>query len=217
MPDVPFRNGPFRYPAVPNASTKFSPMAERPGEHVGVEECKSLRPPNVSTTSASITRLALGSLDFNTRVPDTGTATPSKRRLTESQRLAHLAKKTARYAQKTEGQRLNDAHRLRARRARQQQQANVNAATEATLQAQLEETTRRAGNYSAVVRCTELLNRRTRRMPVRVLAIKSTVYTLNCLRHTHHLVCATLLYRLYTATLATAAGKRTTSNTGFCA
>ena len=87
MPDVPFRNGPKRYPAVTNASTKFSPMAERPREHVEVEEFKSFTPPNVPTTSASTTRLALGSLDFNTRVPDTGTATPSRRRLTESQRL----------------------------------------------------------------------------------------------------------------------------------
>ena len=87
-------------------------------------------------------------------VPDTGTATPSRRRLTESQRSVNLAKKRARYAQRTEGQRLHDAHERRTRRARQQQQANANAATEATLQAQLEETTRRAGNYSAVVRCT---------------------------------------------------------------
>ena len=28
VPNVPFRNGPKRYPAVPNASTKYSPMAE---------------------------------------------------------------------------------------------------------------------------------------------------------------------------------------------
>ena len=145
-------------------------MAERPGEHVGVEECKNFTPPDVPTTSASTTCLALGSLDSNTRVPDTGTATPSRRRLTESQRLAHLAKKKARYAQRTEGQRLHDAHRLRTRRARQQQQANVNAATEATLQAQHEETTRRAGK----LRCTKLLNRGIRRMSVRVLGTKST-------------------------------------------
>ena len=81
-------------------------------------------------------------------------------------------KKRARYAQRTEGQRLHDAHLLRTRRARQQQQANVNAATEATLQAQHEETTRRAGNYSAVVRCTKLLNREIRRMSVRALETK---------------------------------------------
>ena len=39
------------------------------------------------------------------------------------ERLEHLAKKKARYAQRTEGQRLQDAHRLRTRRAQQQQQA----------------------------------------------------------------------------------------------
>ena len=87
-----------------------------------------LKSVNVLHPLMPVTRLALGSLDFNTRVPDTGTATPSRRRLTESQRLAHLAKKRARQAQRTEGQRLHDAHRLRTRRARQQQQANVNAA-----------------------------------------------------------------------------------------
>ena len=173
MPYVPLRNVGIRYPAVPNTSTKYSPMAERTGDHVGVEECKSFTPPNVPTTSASTTRLPLGSMDFNTRVPDTGTATPSRRRLTESRRLANLAQKRARYAQRTEGQRLHDAHERRTRRARQQQQANVNAATEAALQAQHEETTRRAGNYSAVVRCTKLLNRGIRHMSVRVLETKS--------------------------------------------
>ena len=141
-----FRNVGIRYPVVPNTSTKYSPMAERTGDYVGVKESKRFTPHNIPTTSASTTRLPLGSLDFNTRVPDTGTATPSRRRLTESQRLANLAKKRARYAQRTEGQRLHDAHKRRTRRARQQQQANVNAATEATLQAQNEETTRRAGN-----------------------------------------------------------------------
>ena len=44
-------------------------MAGRTGDHVGVEECKSFTPPNVSTTSASKIRLPLGSLDFTTRVP----------------------------------------------------------------------------------------------------------------------------------------------------
>ena len=29
VPYVPFRNGPKRYPAVPNASNKYSPMTER--------------------------------------------------------------------------------------------------------------------------------------------------------------------------------------------
>ena len=126
-------------------------MAERTGDDVGVEECKSFTPPNVPTTSASTTLLPLGSLDLNTRIPDTGIATPSRRRLTESQRSTNLAKTRARYARITEGQRLHDAHERRTQRARQQQQANVNAATEATLQAQHEEMTRRAGNYSAVV------------------------------------------------------------------
>ena len=173
MPYVPFRNVRIRYPAVPNTSTKYSPMAERTRDHVGFEECKSFTPPNVPTISASTTRLPLGSLDFNTRVPDTGTATPSRRRLTESQRLANLAKKRARCVQRTEGQRRHGAQERRTRRARQQQQANVNSATEATLQAQHEETFRRAGNYSAVVRCTKLLNRGIRRMSVRVLETKS--------------------------------------------
>ena len=87
------------------------------------------------------------------------------------ERLEHLAKKKARYAQRTEGQRLQDAHRLRTRRAQQQHQANVNAATEATLQAQHEETTRRAGK----LRCTKLSNRGIRRMSVCVLGTKYTV------------------------------------------
>ena len=68
-------------------------MAERTGDDVGVEECKGLTPPNVPTISASTARLPLGSLDLNTRVPDTGTATPIKRRLTESQRSANLTTK----------------------------------------------------------------------------------------------------------------------------
>ena len=173
MPHVSFRNVGIRYPAVPNTSTKYSPMAERTGDHVGVEECRSFTHPNVPMTSASTARLPLGSLDFNTRVPGTGTATPSRRRPTESQRLANLVKKRARCAQRTRGQRLHDAHERRTRRARQQQQENVNAATEATLKAQHEETTRRARNYSAVVRCTKLLNRGIRRMSVCVLETKS--------------------------------------------
>ena len=41
-PYVPFRNGRIRYPAWRNASTKFSPMAERPGDHVGVESVNVL-------------------------------------------------------------------------------------------------------------------------------------------------------------------------------
>ena len=146
-------------------------MAERTGDDDGVKECKGFTPPNVSTTSVSTTHLPLGSLDLNTRVPDTGTATLLRRRLTDSQRSANLATKRARYPQRTEEQRLHDAYERRTRRARQQQQANANAAAaaEAAVQAQHKETTRRAGNYSAVVRCTKLLNRGIRRMSLRVL------------------------------------------------
>ena len=139
--------------------TSVPKMTEETRNDVGVEECKSFTSPNVSTTSASTTRLHLGSLDLNTRAPDTSTATPSRRRLTESQRSANLATKRARYAQKTEGQRLHDAHERRTRRARQQQQANANAAAAAAaaLQTRHEEKTRRARNYNDVVRCTKLL------------------------------------------------------------
>ena len=78
---------------------------------VEMEECKGFTPPNAPTTSASSIRLPLGSLDVNTRVPNTGTATPPRRRLTESQRSADLARKRARYAQRTEEQRLmHDAY-----------------------------------------------------------------------------------------------------------
>ena len=38
----------------------------------GVQECKGFSPPNDHTTSASSTRLPLGSWDSNTRVPNTG-------------------------------------------------------------------------------------------------------------------------------------------------
>ena len=157
-------------------------MAERTGDDVGVEECKSFTPLNVPTTSASTTCLPLGSLNLDTRVPDTGTATPSRRRLTESRRSANLATKRARYAQRTEGQRLHDAHERRTRRARQQQQASANAAAvaEAALQAQYKQTTRRAGNYSDIVRCTKLLNRGTRRMSLRVLETKSQRIYIEC-------------------------------------
>ena len=88
-------------------------MAERTGYDVGVKECKGFTHPNVPTTSAWTTRLPLVSLDLNSRVPDTGTATPSRRRLTESQRTANLATKRARYARRLEGQRLHDAHERR--------------------------------------------------------------------------------------------------------
>ena len=104
----------------------------------GVGECKGFSPLNVLTTSASSTRLLRGyldlntrvpntgtttsasptrlpliSLDLNTRVPNTGTATPQRLRRTELQRSADLPRKRARYAQKTKGQRLHDAHEIR--------------------------------------------------------------------------------------------------------
>ena len=152
MPYVPVRSVGIRKTTVPNIL--------QPRDDVGVEECKAFTPPTVPATSASTTRLPLGSLDLNTRVPDTGTATPLRRRLTESQRSDNLAKKRAKYAQRTEGQRLHDAHERRTRRARQQQQANVNAAAEAAAQAQHEETTRRAGNNSPVVDDRPIRNHR---------------------------------------------------------
>ena len=70
----------------------------------GVEECKGYSPPNDHTTSASSTPLPLGSWNLNT-----GT------RPTESERSAHVARKWARYAQRTERQRLHDAHQKRMR------------------------------------------------------------------------------------------------------
>ena len=50
--------------------------------------------------------ISLSSLDLNTREPNTDTATPQRLRRTEPQRSADLARKRARYAQRTEGQRL---------------------------------------------------------------------------------------------------------------
>ena len=158
-------------------------MAERTRDDVGVEECIGFTPPNVPTTSASTTRLPMSSMNLNTRVHDTDTATPSRTRLTESQRSAKLATKRVRYAQRIGGQRLHDAYERRTRRARQHQQANAHAAAsvEAALQPQHEETTRRAGNYSAVVRCTKLLNRGIRRMSLRVLETNSPrIHIIEC-------------------------------------
>ena len=83
-------------------------MAERPRDG-GVEKYKCISPPNVPTTSASSTQLPLGPLDLNTRVPNTGTATPQSLTRTGSQRSIDLARKRARYAQRTERQRLRDA------------------------------------------------------------------------------------------------------------
>ena len=59
----------------------------------GVEECNGFSPFNVPTTNAPLTRLSLGSLDLNTRVPNTSTATPQRLRRTEPQNSADLAKK----------------------------------------------------------------------------------------------------------------------------
>ena len=64
-------------------------------EDAGVEECKGYSPPNDQTTSASSTPLPLGSWNLNT-----GT------RPTESR----VARKRAKYAQRTEQERLHDAH-----------------------------------------------------------------------------------------------------------
>ena len=86
-------------------------MAERTRDDK-VVECKGFLPPNVPTTSAPSTRLHLGSLHLNTGAYNTGTATPPRRILTESQRSADLARKRARYAQRTKGQCLmHDAHK----------------------------------------------------------------------------------------------------------
>ena len=68
--------------------TVFS-MAERIRDG-GVEECKGFSPPGVPTTNASLTKMPLGSLDLNTRVPNTGTATPQRPRRTEPQSKGRL-------------------------------------------------------------------------------------------------------------------------------
>ena len=70
------------------------------GSDAGVEECKGYSPPNDHTTSASSTPLPLGSWDSNT-----GT------RPTVSE--ARMARNRARYTQRTERQRLHDAHQKR--------------------------------------------------------------------------------------------------------
>ena len=76
-------------------------MARRTSD-VGVEECKGFSPPNGHTTSASSTLLPLVFWNLNT-----GT------RPTSSQRSADMARKRARYAQRTEGERLHDANQKR--------------------------------------------------------------------------------------------------------
>ena len=86
-------------------------MAERTRDG-GVEECKGFSPPKVPTTSASSTRLPLGSFALNTRVPNTGTATPPRTRRTKPRKSADLTTKMARYAQRTERHYLmHDAHK----------------------------------------------------------------------------------------------------------
>ena len=77
-------------------------MARRTSD-AGVEECKGYSPPNDHTTSASSTPLPLGSWDLNTAT-----------RPTVSE--ARMARNRARYAQRTERQRLHDAHQKRVAR-----------------------------------------------------------------------------------------------------
>ena len=74
--------------------SSFKIMARRTSD-AGVEECKGYSLPNDHTTSASSTPLPLGSWNSNT-----GT------RPTESR----VARKRAKYAQRTEQERLHDAH-----------------------------------------------------------------------------------------------------------
>ena len=105
--------GTFVSQTLVNSLLQHKAMAEwtRDG---GVEEYKGFSPPNVPTTSVSSTRLSLTSLDLNTRVPNIGTATPTRIRRTGPQRSADLASRRARYAQRI-GQRLYDAHEKRIR------------------------------------------------------------------------------------------------------
>ena len=70
----------------------------------GVEECKGYSHPNDHTTSASSTVLPLGSWDLNTGTRSTET---------ESFRSARVARSRARYAERTQRQRLHDAHERR--------------------------------------------------------------------------------------------------------
>ena len=74
-------------------------MAGRTSD-AGVEECKAYSPPNDHTTSASSTPLPLGSWDLNTGTRPTISEAP-------------MARNRARYAQRTERQRLHDAHQKR--------------------------------------------------------------------------------------------------------
>ncbi|CAN0163329.1 unnamed protein product, partial [Ascophyllum nodosum] len=78
-------------------------MARRRSD-AGVEECKGYSPPNDHATSASSTPLPLGSWNLNTGTRPTES---------ESFRSARLATNWGRYAQRTERQRLHDAHQRR--------------------------------------------------------------------------------------------------------
>ena len=69
-----------------------------------VEECKGYSPPNDHTTSASSTPLSLDSWDLNAGTRSTET---------ESFRSARVARRRATYAERTERQRLRDAHERR--------------------------------------------------------------------------------------------------------
>ena len=70
----------------------------------GVEEWKGYSPPNDHTTSASSTPLPLDSWDLNAGTRSTET---------ESLRSARVARRRATYAERTERQRLRDAHERR--------------------------------------------------------------------------------------------------------
>ena len=70
----------------------------------GVEECKGYSPSNDHTTSASSTPLSLDSWDLNAGTRSTET---------ESFRSARVARRRATYAERTERQRLRDAHERR--------------------------------------------------------------------------------------------------------
>ena len=70
----------------------------------GAEECKGYSTPNDHTTSASSTLLPLGSWGLNAGTRSTET---------ESFMSARVARSRARYAERTERQRLHDAHERR--------------------------------------------------------------------------------------------------------
>ena len=81
--------------------SSFNIMARRTSD-AGVEECKGYSPPSDHTTNASSTPLPLGSWNLNTSTWPT-----------ESERSARVAKKRAKYAQRTKQERQHDAHQKR--------------------------------------------------------------------------------------------------------